>query len=51
MGHDTDGFSLNPENMLAMKPWTGNSDDKSLEDSIDFFNGCIASKQYSNVTD
>ena len=45
MGHDTDGFSLNPENMLAMKPWTGNSDDKSLEDSIDFLEMLAFSRQ------
>jgi import inner membrane translocase subunit TIM50 len=36
LGHDEAGFSLHPDNFIKTAPWTGDSTDTVLEDSIDF---------------
>lgn len=36
MGHDATGFSAHPENFIQMREWTGQPDDRALEDSIDY---------------
>ena len=36
LGHDVEGFSPHPENLLPMKAWEGDAANRSLEDSIDF---------------
>ncbi len=37
LGHDVQGFSLHPENIISVPEWTGNPDDNLLEEFIDFF--------------
>lgn len=44
MGHDIDGFSPHPENMLKMASWEGDGHDRILEDSIDFLEMLAFSK-------
>jgi len=36
MGHDVEGFSPHPENLLPMRAWEGDASDHTLEDSLDF---------------
>lgn len=36
LGHDIEGFSEHPENMLAVPKWEGDGSDHRLEESVDF---------------
>lgn len=47
LGHDIDGFSPHPENLLAMPSWTGDPEDASLERAVDF----LEQLAFSRLTD
>ena len=44
IGHDADGFCAQPENVLLMKPWMGDPDDRLLEEAVDFLEGLALSR-------
>lgn len=44
IGHDTEGFQSAAENMLVVKPWNGDPEDRSLERAVDFLEGLALSR-------
>ena len=44
IGHDTEGFSSAAENMLVVRPWNGDPEDRSLERAVDFLEGLALSR-------
>lgn len=44
IGHDTEGFRSAAENMLVVKPWSGDPEDRSLERAVDFLEGLALSR-------
>jgi hypothetical protein len=44
IGHDVEGFKGAADNMLMVRPWSGDPEDRSLERSVDFLEGLALSR-------
>merc|ERR1719326_2791612 len=42
--HDPEAFSMHPENGVAIRPFTGDLEDKELYDLLDFLKACATER-------